>query len=518
MTVPENLIQVAVPDAVAEEHASCEHRLLWSGLLPMWLRKHGFLFRKAVPCAERFVVAGRGVRSPDRFGSGLYEGPLDTSVLRCLGLSASTHAAETVAIDVVETGERFSGMAYGRDILRRIPERRGESSEPYMWRPDDPRLGFSQVPVQAFALSPGWEVIATARLDDDDRALPVVVSNGRTTVLGLPLFDMVVRKHWMPPISDAYYAYEHDPFPIEAESWLARLVREHALRAGATVAVIDPWPNRCRSALTVRLDHDRPISTGSLVALLDLLDRHSLRASWGFLVRTDAVDIIAEAVRRGHEIVLHTEAANEGRFRDELDALRGQGWHVAGVTAHGGIGSAGHLGQIYFAWAERAGLSHADILSRHIGMPHPAISVRARSITCGDLMLPSAHYSLDTGTRPDAHRLADLLSLVPARLMAGHHVTIMNHPDIHRNELEHLFDALALDDVWRASHAEVCDWVAATRFGWQLDSTLTIRFQRQLSGTATVRWSGSQGEGEVDYSGSAGGTAVAGGWGMSLHG
>lgn len=473
---------------------AASNRPHWSSLLPMWLRKHGFVFNNGPRVRDdEFVVAAQGALPPVDLPAGFYEGPFDRASLEKLDLGAREMRGDRVALYPCGPArserdpECFDGLAYGRDVLRRIPTQRGEKSDPYVWQPEDMRLAPGPVPVQVFEQAPGWHVLAHARLDDTDEMHPVLVSNGRIVVSGVPLFDLVGRKHWIPAIEHGYYSLEHDPFPVEAELWLARLIRASALAAGVSVTMLDPWPNGRRAALTIRFDHDRDISSESFSSLLGFLERHKLRASWGFLVRLAPSEKMAQARAEGHEIVLHTEASDRSRFVREVQTLRDAGSPVAGVTAHGGIGSAGHLGQAYFDWAAAAGLRHADTLSRNMHAPHPMVKIEDGSISTGPIYLPPLHHSLDHGTAPTAHYLDDLLRDVPSRLAAGDHVTVMNHPDIHRPEFERLLSGLALDDVWPTTHRQATDWIDATRFGWRWDASGSLAFKAPLPHDLTIR-------------------------------
>jgi peptidoglycan/xylan/chitin deacetylase (PgdA/CDA1 family) len=195
--------------------------------------------------------------------------------------------------------------------------------------------------------------------------------------------------------------------------------------------------------------------------MLALLDAHGAKASWGFLARLSDPAAIAAVARRGHEIVLHTEAGTRSALRRELDHFASLGHDIRGVTAHGGIGSAGHLGQRLYEWASAEGLEHADILSRDAHLPHPALAAAADGIVELPVYLPPGHWSLDTGTRPEAHALPALLADIPRRLDRGGLVTIMNHPDIHREQLRALLESLDLSRVWRASHLDAVRRVRA---------------------------------------------------------
>lgn len=426
----------------------------WSSMAGSWLRKHG------MP-----ALHGNGSRFPITLngsmpiGDGLAEGPFDAVALEPLGLGATEHVAEWV--EILPTGtETLGEVGFATDLVRRIPAARGERSDPYRWTSPHAILSTPPLRVQFLRLSDGWDCLAEGKLADGSRGC-IVARRGGLTLVGFPFLAMLVRHHWMPPVDDGYYSVEGPFFNEAADLWLADLVASSAAAAGMRVVRASPWPAGMGSALTVRFDHDRAISEASLQDMLGLLDSYGMKASWGFLARLSDPSTIDAVARRGHEIVLHSEAATRASLRQELDHFKSLGHDIRGVTAHGGIGSAGHLGQRLYEWASAEGLEHADILSRDAHLPHPALAATADGITELPVYLPPGHCSLDVGTKPEAHALPALLDDIPRRLDRGGLVTIMNHPDIHREELRTLLGSLDLSRVWRASHLDAVRRVRA---------------------------------------------------------
>ena len=461
------------PNSAARERIqTSENWIYWSGLVPLWLRKHGFIF--ADLNTDGFVIASRGVTPRGAMPAGFYEGPFGQRFLTSLGIRARMIRTMTVLLEVDEKwtdgDDCVHSFCYARDILRRIPKQRGEQSEPYVSMPNDSMLDVRPVPVQVLEPPAGWRVIARARMERQSGDLPVIITNGQLTLAGLPVFDIVCRKHWMPPITDGYYTIESEPISAASERWLVRLIINTAVAAGHTLLMLDHWPNGKRAALTLRLDHDRAITQESLSDLLEFVDIKGVRASWGFLARLAPPEVIAAVHQCGHEIVLHTEAPDAEGLKREVKQFRAQGIQVRGVTAHGGTGSAGHRGQNYFEWARAAGLDHAELLSRDTLFPHPAVALHDQQLSSEDFYNINAHQSLDLGTAADAHQLDHLKSEVPKLLAAGEHLTIMNHPDIHRQELKALLGSLVDRDLWCATHREVVDWSRSIKYGWTLAS------------------------------------------------
>jgi hypothetical protein len=79
------------------------------------------------------------------------------------------------------------------------------------------------------------------------------------------------------------------------------------------------------------------------------------------------------------------------------------------------------------------------------------------------LMLPPVHCSLDIGTKPEAHALPALLAEVPVRIGRGGLVTVMNHPDIHREQLRELFESVDLSATWCTTHLDAVGRVRQAR-------------------------------------------------------
>jgi hypothetical protein len=413
-----------------------------------WLHKQGIAATTGSGSGASFVVHPRGA-APG--GAGIVEGPSDESWLRAVGLRSRTVVAAAIDVMPLESDVSLAGLGYATDIIRRIPLSRGDRSEPHPWQATDPSLREPTLEVQFLEGGTGWEEIAEAQTTDGERGC-VAIRRQRLTVLGAPFFGMAVRHQWMPPVEEGYYGVAYHRFGEEAHRWLAGLVCDSARSAGIELGPESPWPNGHRSALTVRFDHDRPIPEESLRDMLSLLDAHGLRASWGFLARLSPPEVLAAVAQRGHEVVLHSEAGSHVQLRQELAHFRAMGHDVRGVTAHGGTGSAGHLGQRLFEWAAAEGLEHADLLSRETHLPCPAIAAGSDGIGELPLFLPPSHLSLDVGTRPEAHALDALAAEVPLRLGRGGLVTVMNHPDIHRAQLQSLFAGIDLSSAWRTTH------------------------------------------------------------------
>jgi SAM-dependent methyltransferase len=108
------------------------------------------------------------------------------------------------------------------------------------------------------------------------------------------------------------------------------------------------------------------------------------------------------------------------------------------------------------------------------------------------LVLPPMHASLDANTRPDGHHLERLREQVPARLAAGELVVVMNHPDIHVDQLRELLGELDLSATWRATLEDVARWQRSVKLGGRVSGgpdelELTLPAPAQEDARVSVR-------------------------------
>jgi hypothetical protein len=464
-----------------------------------WLRRWGLLFACDASGEEATLIDRGDLRSA---AGVLIDGPLVAESCESLGLSVRRHRAQDLhlALDVASLSGRSERpepqrvrVARQIDLLRRIPSDRAETSEPYVLGPgsdaDETAIAF-----QSLSAPEGWRVLASAAIDGEAATLPVIVSDGRRIVSGLPLIELAIAKMTMPACPDGYYGPLRNALSWRLEIWLVEQLIAHARRRGLTVLYQHHWPSGFDAAFTIRHDYDRPILDETLTDLLDCYDQFGVKCSVGFLDRLQPAAQMAALHARGHEIVLHSEAASEAAFAGEVTALRAKGlergFALSGMTCHGGIGSAGHLGATTFAWVGRAGLDYTEQLGCEALIPHPALSAGAgKADGPMSVMITPSHKSLDTGTAPLAHALPSLVDKVPRLLAAGGLVTVMNHPDIHLDQLKTLLSWLDLSRVWCATHADITAWCRQTKYAAQcrgVDGDVEVNFGRPLPQGLTI--------------------------------
>lgn len=314
------------------------------------------------------------------------------------------------------------------------------------------------------ATVPAEEVLLWAALDRTAGRFVAAVRARDAVLFFIPVFDFIVACHMHPFYQRGYYDFPNWTDPADLENLLVRIVGGPAT-AGGTPGLRPPWPGGKLSAFSVRHDYDRPIETGSVADLLDFYDEIGVRSTWFFLARLLPAEQIRLIRSRGHEAALHTEASSFRGFVEELDRFADAvGVPPVGYSCHGGKGSAGHLGQKQFAWAYANGLLYGEDISLPTHLPHPCISTLDCVPREIDLMLTPGHLSLDRNTKPDGHRLDNLAETMPLLLREPRHVILMNHPDIHGNQLRALVRGLDLSATWCCTIETAMDYFRSEYF------------------------------------------------------
>ena len=86
------------------------------------------------------------------------------------------------------------------------------------------------------------------------------------------------------------------------------------------------------------------------------------------------------------------------------------------------------------------------------------------------------HHSLDAGMGPDEHRLGALLRAQEGARRAGDLFVLMNHPDVHREQLLTLIGHADLTSTWCCTAAQAARWTRGVHYGAEWDGpTLTLR-------------------------------------------
>ena len=474
------------------EHHGPAHPDPWVSAWALLLRKHGLLGLVDASGADVVRHPSKGAGAP------FLDGPLDPRDMHTQGIQ--TQDAETEQVDVRLVDGPWNRLCHPRFTVRPIP-RRGEvptQLDPVVLEPSDPVWPSGPIRVQLLDLPERFTTLATTTVAGQFG--PVIATDGRTVVSGLPLRALLAEAHAIAPTATSYLNHIAVPKTYELEQLVVNAIESAVLAAGGSSLRTDVWPSGHRAALTIRHDYDRVCPEPVLRGLLDTYANAGLASTWCFRLDNLEPAHAQMIAASGHEVSLHTTAGDEDAFLTEVQELeRRTGVRPLGVTAHGGAGSAGYLGQHQLLWAVRAGMRYAELLGRTPLLPFQALSAADGAVTPLPLVLPNVHSSIDLTTKPDGHRLGDLQKQVPADLALGGHAVVMNHPDIHRDELRTLLAGLPLDHVWLATLADVAEWSWASRLGGTSshdNGRWTHRFGSPLPHPAVLRVAGA-GAGEV---------------------
>lgn len=439
-----------------------------------WLRKHGIPSLQIDPDAPSLNILPMFANVPpgklpallDLYqNKGVYQGPFLTSDLEALEIKASEHQVRSICIDCAGpvTGSPRPPWD-GNELFGYTKERYKYPDKAKGPLPCEQASVPGSITLQSLEAPPAWREVAwiTAYEDMDgeihkDVRLPIAIRQGGLLLLGAPLVDLACHKHMVFASDFCLGIPERLTMSWRNEKWLVHQMAEVALTGGFPFVRINPWPQGKRSAFTIRHDYDRPIPHEQLRELLNFYAEHGFKASFGFkpsLLDTKAIQMVQEA---GHEVVLHSEASPcSGGLSREVEKLQAvHGVRLSGMTAHGGIDDVGFIGADQVLAAESENLLYFETSIRDTFLPHQILLHENSSCTESSVLAPGMHFSLDTGTNPATHRADELLASIPAALMEGGHITLMNHPDINRETLLDLFQHLPLVGTWHATHAEV---------------------------------------------------------------
>lgn len=439
------MITVTKPDTSAWGTIS-----YWSSAIEALIRNEGLISvcSRPVEGSTELVLPGARRRMD---GSAVYE--LDGSAPEELGPGWSVRDVKWLDVDLGDSIERNE---------LRVVSTRLESG--FATEASVARNAWDTSGLKVMVPPAGWNVVLGA-LDSDGGQLPVVVRKGGTLVLTCPLLGLAVSYHSFPPLTSRY-AGLRGRFPSRSFTRLVNLITEHHMQVGVTALVrIDRWPVGFDACLTVRLDYDREISDESLYELVAWIKEFNLGCSFGvldYLRPTHQLRLLAAA---GIDLQMHASGEDETTIKKHLESLRAAAqYDVIGATVHGGPSGIGYRGDDHLRYFAAAGFKVGEVIGLESHSPAPIVRPKAAGPEWSpNLIAPPRHLSLDGSTHPNDHRQDAVISAAKERLARGEHAVIMNHPDIHREQLFGAVAAVTKSGVWNASVREVADWVRGSR-------------------------------------------------------
>ena len=304
---------------------------------------------------------------------------------------------------------------------------------------------------------------------EQDRTIGALWRRGNIVFLGCPLMHILGYCHTLPPLNTALLDADYHLFFV-LEHLLFTLVDQMAEASPLLSWRAHPWPWHPDEggALVIRHDMDRPPSEEQFQNLLRYYDQRGANASWYWIADRQDASRIRTLLDKNHEIGLHANSvshrASEARrlFETTGKEIEGENFHGAGqyhrgalsVLAGKGLGGCEPLHMLY---SENSPLVY--------GLPYTRFPVLDEGLNVIFEKIPvniTFTYSTDGiagQTRKWAATGSPAFSI--ACLKAGYYACVLNHPDMHFEDL-----ALFLDEADDIPHrtitaAQLANWFEA---------------------------------------------------------
>ena len=513
---------------------STEHRGYWTAALPLVLEKHGLLdFEVRAPNqvdradllrSYDCVLIGRlgDEEWSDDFASALLEcgrpvlveAPHPGALVAELGIIDSRPAAGPLRVrcgpELTAAADTF-GLPAGGQVIGSRAKRMDRAPE-LDWRSAAPGL-ISEACAHAWAQT-GWDVerwtvdaatrvLATYRLEPDGERWPAVITRGAMTAIAFSVFGYLGQAHTSEPCAPGEWRSNHRTLGIEG--LLLALISEALVTGGATRTRVLPWPGQARWTLNVRHDFDRPIGYREVQKVLQghravgtratwyWRARHLIRGRpaarrWMSVARSDAASARLVARTDGHEVALHTDRLypdGETERRTVEQAIR---HGVVGTSAHGAPDCFRYQGAPNILWAAKQGMLYTELIQHGHMHPHRFASlaedgtIEALSVIC----LPH-HVSFDASTTQGSTLAERAVELHDSYFRAGGMFQLMNHPDLHPEELFRTLAQLTREARLDVTAGAAASWWRRTHTAAALSLTSTTKGQVRVSASEEVR-------------------------------
>jgi hypothetical protein len=453
----------------ARDVYSKESRGYWSAALPLVLEKHGFLdFEVRTPeeVDSLDVLRGYDCVLVGRIGAGqlpeglaralldcerpvLLESPQPSHLSAALGISGSRPAYGPLRVRCgpeLTTGAQALGLPAGGRVAasRTKPMERPAELD---WRSVAPGLisearatawGATGWDVERWTLDAHTTVLADYRLEPDGEAWPAVATRGWVTGIAFSLFAYLGQAHTSEPCSPGEWRSSHRTAGMEG--LLLALVDRLLANAGAPRTRVLPWPGEARWVLNIRHDFDRPIGYRQIRRVLHGHRAAGTRATWYWRARhlggyrRRRARLVARTP--GHEVALHTDRLFPDGTRERRLVERAIRRPVAGTSAHGAPDCFRYQGAPNVLWADEQRMLFTELIQHAHMHPHRFANLTedGRIEPLRVICLPH-HVSFDASTLQGATLAARTLELQDSYVRAGGMFQVMNHPDLHPEEL-----------------------------------------------------------------------------------
>lgn len=457
------MINILIPDLpLTRKLQEAQGRYYWSRAAELLFRREGVISVRRVTsvstdCTVLLVCRDAAVPVNALDVPRVFEGPMPGDCLAEFGLAASNCETDTLVLD----NDNLLAMHLPEILVR------NQDKTTFPLPLDGAAVKWRNTPFRVqFLAGSGWDPVVRAIDPTSGMEGAIAVRRGKDLVIGFSAFDLLTRWLAVPPLSARYGGFSRLMQHNLLSERFVSLVVDHAVGAGAPHPLkIDRWPKGYSSAFTVRHDYDRKADPSQILRLLGHYDRLDIRASVGFLPYFLEQETIESFQAGGHEIQGHIASPSQTDLREDLQRLRNVSRQpVFGVTIHGGPRGIGFRGQTHFEWFDDSGLSYCETFGIRDTIPVPICRLYEDIPDCSRMIATPGHLSLDGSTAPSDHRLDALLLSVPKSLARGNYTIVMNHPDVHHEQLCTLLSGIALDGIWCATMSEVVHWHRLTRY------------------------------------------------------
>lgn len=456
------MINIIFPDiATTREIQNSQGRYYWSRACEVLFRKEGVISVQSgtMPSQDcTLQVICRDVIPPqaDDLCPRVFEGPLSDELQAMLGIYVQTCVTDTLMLE----NDPLLSLHLPEILVRN----QDKSVSPYWFNETNKKWANYPLKVQ-FLEGKGWDAVLHAVDPLSGREGPVAVRRDKDLIVGFSIFDLLTRWLAIPPLTTRYGGFARMMNHDRVTRRIISLIVDHAVSVGVPPLIIDRWPKGFSSAFSVRHDYDRKADPVLIQALLAYYEKLGIRASIGFLPYLLESETIEAFQSKNHEIQAHISSPTQLEFRESLRLLRNYCYQSpCGITIHGGPQGIGFRGQTHFEWLDDTNIDYCEIFGIRDTIPMPVCRLHDDIPDFSRLIGTPEHMSFDGSTLPQDHKLNTFLNSVPESLAGGNYVIVMNHPDVHHEQLLELLSNIDFDGVWLTSMKEVVMWHRITRY------------------------------------------------------
>ena len=248
-----------------------------------------------------------------------------------------------------------------------------------------------------------------------------------------------------------------------------------------------PWPAGCTSAVSLRYDVDRAVTTERIEAIAATQRRHAGApfASWYYFADDRCLMSQSRELNRlGQEIGVHVETADVAK-------------PGLGVTHHSAPTSDYWRGDATNAALERAGAAYCEFLAAQIPTPRPAWIVAPNgSGHLSAMWTTPIYFPLEGSTSDSGLEYFDrLVDEFRRTISNGGHAIVGSHPDLDQVPFIELLSREDFSRTWFAPIGQVIDrcrrvlgYGEVVTVGDARDGEIALKSRFQLAGVVVEIW------------------------------